>query len=172
MRKMTSAGSTKNKHFFFNKDFFLYCIPAILVFFSSCDKKALFEKNTPLYNAEWSKHEIIPFEVNISDTASVYNFYINIRNNTDYAYANLYLFMNTRYPDKEVSRDTIECILADKNGKWFGKGWGKYRFLSLPLGKNVKFFQTGTYIFEFEQAMRTDTLKNISDIGIRIEKSI
>ena len=142
-----------------------------LTFISSCNSNKLFEKNTNIYNAAWSKLEIISFTVNVVDTASKYDFYINVRNNTDYAFNNLYLFMNTIYPDKQMSKDTIECYLADKNGKWFGKGWGKYRFLSLMLGKKMKFPQKGTYAFEFQHAMRKDTLKNITDIGIKIEKS-
>ncbi|OQA01943.1 MAG: Gliding motility lipoprotein GldH precursor [Bacteroidetes bacterium ADurb.Bin408] len=143
------------------------------MFFSGgCSHPPLFEKNTTICNALWSKYEIISFDVNIEDTTAKYNFFINVRNKTDYDYANLYLFMNTKYPSGDIARDTIECLLADNNGKWFGKGWGKYRFLSLPLGNHIKFPQKGLYSFSFEQAMRTDTLQNISDIGIRIEKSL
>jgi len=143
----------------------------IVTLLFSCDPNKLFEKNTSINHAAWSKFEIIPFEVNIVDTISKYNFYINVRNNTDYAFSNLYLFMNTIYPEKQMSKDTIECFLADKNGKWLGKGWGKYRFLRLLLGKGIRFPQKGTYTFEFQQAMRKDTLHNITDIGIKIEKS-
>jgi len=143
----------------------------LVLLLMACDKNKVFEKNTTIYNAKWHALEIIPFDVTITDTITPHNFYINIRNNTDYGFSNLYLFMTTIYPNKEVSKDTIECVIADKNGKWFGKGYGKYRFLRLQLGKNITFPQKGMYTFQLEQAMRTDTLENISDIGIRIEKS-
>lgn len=169
---MTSAGSIKNKSLipFNNHIFFSFLL--LILSLCGCNQNTLFEKNVTIYNALWNKFEIISFDVNIEDTAAKYNFFINVRNKTDYDYANLYLFMNTKYPSGDISRDTIECFLADNNGKWFGKGWGKYRFLSLPLGNHIKFPQKGLYTFSFEQAMRTDTLHNISDIGIRIEKSI
>ncbi len=168
---MISAVSIKNN--FISCLSFLQTLSSVLLllFLVSCDNNKIFEKNTNIYNSKWHALEIIPFDVLINDTVTPYNFYINIRNNTDYSYSNLYLFMTTIYPDKEISKDTIECIIADKNGKWFGNGIGKYRFLSLELGKNIKFPQKGTYTFQFEQAMRTDTLENITDIGIRIEKS-
>ncbi len=169
---MTSAGSIKNKSFISFKKQVFFSSMLLMLSLYGCHQNTLFEKNTTIYNALWNKFEIISFDVNIEDTAAKYNFFINVRNKTDYDYANLYLFMNTKYPSGDISRDTIECILADKNGKWFGKGWGKYRFLSLPLGNHIKFLQKGLYTFSFEQAMRTDTLHNISDIGIRIEKSI
>lgn len=169
---MTSAGSIKNKSFIpFKKQVFFSSMLLMLSLYS-CHQNTLFEKNITIYNALWNKFEIISFDVNIEDTAAKYNFFINVRNKTDYDFANLYLFMNTKYPSGDISRDTIECTLADNNGKWFGKGWGKYRFLSLPLGNHIKFPQKGLYTFSFEQAMRTDTLHNIADIGIRIEKSI
>jgi len=143
----------------------------VIALLNSCNSNKLFEKNTNIYNAAWSKLKIISFDVNVVDTVSKYDFYINVRNNTDYSFSNLYLFMNTILPDKQMSKDTIECLLADKNGKWFGKGWGKYRFLSLQLGKKMHFPQKGLYTFEIQHAMRKDTLKNITDIGIKIEKS-
>jgi len=149
----------------------LLSVSFLLLFLLACDSNKLFEKNTNIYNSLWSRLELISFEVPEKDTIKKYNLYLNIRNNTDYAFSNLYLFMNTIYPDKKVSRDTIECILADKNGKWYGKGWGKYRLLNLQLGKNIRFPQKGTYTFQLEQAMRKDTLENITDIGIRIEKT-
>ena len=175
MRKTISAGliknSLENKMIKVKRCFILSALLFMLTLLLSCNSNKLFEKNININNAAWSKLEIIPFEVKITDTTSKFNFYVNIRNNTDYAFSNLYLFMNTVYPDKQMSKDTIECLLADKSGKWFGKGWGKYRFLSLLLGKEIRFPQAGTYIFEFGQAMRKDTLNNITDIGIKIEKS-
>jgi gliding motility-associated lipoprotein GldH len=143
----------------------------IVYFLFSCDSNKLFEKNIPINNSLWSNLEVISFDFPVDDTISKYNFYINIRNNTDYAFSNLYLFMNTIYPDKQTSRDTIECLLTDNTGKWYGKGWGKHRFLNLLIGKDIKFPKKGLYAIEFEQAIRMDTLANITDIGIRIEKS-
>ena len=162
--KMISAGLIKNKYEV--KIFFL-----LIIILFSCTSNTLFEKNCDIYNSSWNKKELISFEVPINDTTSHYNFFINVRNNTDYDFCNLYLFMNTIYPDKQVSKDTIECLIADSKGKWFGKGWGKYRFISLLLGKGIQFPQKGTYIFEFEQAMRKDTLENIAALGIKIEKT-
>ena len=161
---MISADSIKNK---LKLSFIIIVCASFLM---SCNSNTVYEKNNHIQNALWNKNEIIPFEFQIDDTLSSYNFYINIRNKTDYAYKNLYLFTKIIYPDNEVSKDTIDCLIADNEGKWFGEGWGKHRFLSLLLGKAIKFPCKGTYIIEFEQAMRMDTLKNISDIGIKIEK--
>lgn len=150
--------------------FFISCICASMFFLTSCTSDNLINQNTVIPDGLWDKRQIMSYVVDVPDTSSRYNLYINVRSNTDYAYSNLYLFMNTIYPDKQVSRDTIDCMLAASDGKWFGSGYGKYRFLSLMLGNSFSFPQKGTYTFELEQAMRHDTLKNINDIGIKIEK--
>jgi gliding motility-associated lipoprotein GldH len=101
---------------------------------------------------------------------SLHNVYINIRNASGYAYSNLYLFLDTKYPNNSMSRDTIECILADPSGKWLGDGSGDIWDNQILFKKNVRFKQIGTYKFRYEQAMRMPKLPMIMDVGLRIEK--
>jgi gliding motility-associated lipoprotein GldH len=112
----------------------------------------------------------VRFDVEIKDVQSTYNYYINIRNNGDYPFSNLYLFLQTTFPDGKMARDTIECMLADYNGKWLGSGITSVKFNRLLFQKGVRFPQKGKYVFELEQAMRVKDLKGISDIGIKLEK--
>jgi gliding motility-associated lipoprotein GldH len=135
----------------------------------SCDQNRYFEQNTELDHEKWAATDPKTFSLDISDTASLFNFYLNIRNTNDYPFANIYVFINTTFPDAEVARDTIELQLADIHGKWLGTGSGKYRYNHFILRKGMRFVQTGTYEFSIEQGMRKDTLSGISDIGIRLE---
>jgi gliding motility-associated lipoprotein GldH len=80
----------------------------------------------------------------------------------------LYLFLQTRFPNGNVSRDTLEIVLANAEGKWLGKGWGDIREDHVLLRKQLRFPLGGTYAFSVWQAMRQDTLKGIQDIGIQI----
>jgi gliding motility-associated lipoprotein GldH len=80
------------------------------------------------------------------------------------------LFLNIEFPDGTTLRDTIECILAQRNGQWSGKGFGKIRSNSFLFRTNVWFPQPGNYVFRMEQAMRTELLEGIADIGLRIER--
>ena len=70
-----------------------------------------------------------------------------------------------------MSRDTIELILADVEGKWLGKGWGAVKENSILLSGDMRFPLKGQYEFKIQQAMRVDTLDGISDIGIRMTPS-
>jgi len=142
-----------------------------LIMLNACKMNSIYDESISIENSSWYKDDLAKFEVAIDDTIQSYDFYINIRNTTDYRYSNLYVFLITRYPNRNVSRDTIEFVLADIEGKWFGKGWGAVKENSVLLSSNMRFPLKGTYEFKIQQAMRQDTLDGISNIGIRVTPS-
>ena len=147
------------------------CILFVLLLgFTACDSKRVYEQNIDIPEYIWDKDNPVYFDVEIKDTVSLHNVYINIRNASGYAYSNLYLFLDTKYPNNSMSRDTIECILADPSGKWLGDGSGDIWDNQILFKKNVRFKQIGTYKFRYEQAMRMPKLPMMMDVGLRIEK--
>jgi gliding motility-associated lipoprotein GldH len=141
-----------------------------LLVMGSCDSKRFFEENKRIENSVWNNKEKATFKVTITDILARYNFYFNLRNSGDYPFSNIYLFLKTVFPDGRIARDTIECQLADYDGKWLGSGISDVKFNRFLFQKGVRFPQKGQYIFEVEQAMRVKDLKGISDIGIRLER--
>jgi len=153
------------------KPFFLPLFLAPLLLLVSCSQNAIFDETIEVDEAGWYKDELARFDIVIEDSVSTFNYYLNLRHTVDYRYSNLFVFLKTTYPNGNVSRDTIEFLLADKSGKWFGKGWSKIKDNSVLLVEGIKFPLKGAYTFQIQQAMRDDTLKGISNIGIRIENS-
>ena len=143
----------------------------LLVVTFSCDSKRVFEENKQIAGTLWNRDSVFSFKALMNDTLSPYNVYINIRHNGQYDKSNLYLFINIISPSGEKIRDTVNCILADIKGKWLGNGLGDLYSNQLMYKKNIEFPSTGTYTFQIEQAMRVNDLKNIEDIGIRIERA-
>jgi gliding motility-associated lipoprotein GldH len=141
-----------------------------LMVFTSCDPGRIYDESYAIENARWNRDSVYLYEVNIIDSMQLHNFYINIRNNTDYPYSNIYLFVTTEFPNGHSTTDTIECILADKGGKWLGKGSGRIKDNQIMLQQALRFPLGGIYHFILEQGMRDNHLKGIEDIGIRIEK--
>lgn len=152
-----------------NKLFIVFSLPVIL--FASCDSSRVYEENKVIENQLWNVNNKISFYVDIQDTLALYNFYVNVRHATDYPYSNLFLFLETRYPKLKISRDTLECILADGNGKWLGDGSGDIWDNQILFKRNFRFPYSGIYTFNLQQAMRLENLPQILDVGIRIEKS-
>ena len=140
-------------------------------FLHSCDPNRVYEENRVVDKGTWKSSERLFFEVTIPDTNQRYDVYLNIRNALEYPYSNLYLFLQTVFPDGSIARDTIECTLADLDGRWLGSGVGSVKFNRFLLQNSVSFRQKGIYRFELEQAMRVNELKGIRDVGLRIEKN-
>lgn len=148
----------------------LLCTLALLLI-TSCQRNRVFEENQAIPGGLWTTDNRLVFKPMISDSAARYNFYFNIRNDLSYPYANLFLFLKTRFPDGRIARDTLECQLAGPDGRWLGSGMGDVRFSRFLFQEGISFPRSGIYHFEVEQAMRVKELKGIMDVGILIELS-
>jgi gliding motility-associated lipoprotein GldH len=153
----------------------MYKIPKLLILvlsglliFTSCDSGTVYDQQVVLPQDGWFMNEAVKFDVDIVDTLLPYDFNLTLRHTTDYRYSNLYVFMTTQFPNGKISRDTIECLLADVSGRWMGSGWGKVRDEEINLRTQLHFPQRGQYQFYIQQAMRTDTLKEITHVGLRL----
>jgi gliding motility-associated lipoprotein GldH len=146
-------------------------IVILLLITGGCDRRVVFDQNLEVNPNGWENRRFMRYTFNIQDTAIPYNFYVNIRNNTDYSYSNLFLFIRTILPDQTTAQDTIDLAIAGPDGKWYGKGIGKHRDSQVLLMPQFRFPQRGEYTFEIEHAMRERDLKGISSVGIRVERS-
>lgn len=139
----------------------------LILLLGACRSNGLYDQSMRI-DGRWWKNQAEQFEVSVQDSLQPYDFYLNVRHNTSYRYSNLYLFLQTRFPNGNISRDTIEIVLANAEGKWLGKGWGDVREDHVLLRKQLRFPLKGTYVFSIWQAMRQDTLTGIQDVGIQI----
>jgi len=142
-----------------------------LLLITACGNDAFYEEFRTVDEETWNLHEIKEFPVLINDTTASYTLIFTIRNTTDYAYSNLYLFLTTVYPDNTATRDTVEFMLADRSGRWLGKGFGKIRESRFMVKDQLRLPQAGDYLFAIQQAMRHESLHGIADVGLRIEKT-
>ncbi len=142
----------------------------MIFFISSCDKQRVFEENTPIPDNIWKVDQPIRFEVNIDDTLSGNNFYMNIRHAEGYPFSNLFVFLKTEFPNGKAARDTIEFLLQSPDGKWSGSGLGDLWDSQILFKQNIRFPLKGKYTFTIEQAMRQPAVPMIMEIGMRIEK--
>ena len=143
----------------------------LVLFFASCDSKRIFEENQTIPDNKWESSNILKFNVDIDDSVSYNNFYVNVRNADGYPYNNLFLFVRTTFPNGRTANDTLECVLADEKGHWLGSGMGDIYDNQIPFKQNVRFPAPGRYTFEIQHGMRVPTIPLIMDVGIRIEKA-
>lgn len=151
-----------------NKFVLLFSITCLMV---SCIQKDVYLQYRTLPTNGWNKDSVLTFDIPISDTASLYNVYINIRHRGEYPYQNLWFFLRQSSPvNDSVTKDTIECYLADHRGKWLGSGVGFVYEMPVLYLQKISFPHAGTYRYEIIQGMRDSILSGINDVGIKVEK--
>jgi gliding motility-associated lipoprotein GldH len=152
----------------FHKTIYILIITFITI---SCSKPPLIDKSMNVNESAWNVKDKFNADIIVDDTLSSFNFFINIRNTTDYKFSNFFLFIRTKFPNGQKAIDTLECLITDGEGKWLGKGNGKIKDNKILLKQHAIFPMKGSYQFEIEHAMREDNISGIKSIGLRIEKN-
>ena len=141
----------------------------VLIMFSACtsDSETVHMKNL---NGIWPKKAEQKFDFVIEDAQAPKNIIFVVRNNNDYPYSNIRFIVNFMEAGaKKKTTDTLNYVLAKPNGEWLGKGFGDTKETLFQYKVNYKFPKNGGYSIGIIQAMRTDSLKGIEDIGVKIE---
>ncbi|QXP63485.1 gliding motility lipoprotein GldH [Polaribacter sp. HaHaR_3_91] len=154
---------------------FLIVLGSLLLLFS-CDDKSDFNLYKSIDNEGWKANEKIFFEFDVKDTISPKNLFINIRNNNEYAYSNLYLITELVFPNETKVVDTLQYEMADKTGRFLGVGFTEIKENKLFYKEKKAFPISGNYTFNVRHAMRKngevkaiEFLKGIQDVGFSIE---
>jgi gliding motility-associated lipoprotein GldH len=147
----------------------------LAVSLSSCADNVVYQESVPVVGDAWHREFVPEFEFEITDTVSKHDLFIDIRHTGDYPYSDLFLFVDLHGPGDRHMRDTVDCLLADPTGRWYGKGLGfifadRYKAHVLyKLGN--RFPVSGRYTMRLEQAMRTEEVHGVIDVGVSIERS-
>jgi gliding motility-associated lipoprotein GldH len=155
------------------KNSFLIILLAILVI--SCDKKRVFDEYKSVGNS-WHKDSIVAFDLPQLDKAKKYNLFLNIRDNNDYPFNNLFLIVSMEMPNKKVQVDTLEYQMSEADGSLLGDGFTDVKESKLFYKEDVNFNLKGKYKVKIQQANRqtgkvtgVKKLAGITEVGFRIE---
>ena len=139
---------------------------------ASCqDSNTIVDLNQQIANRNWSYVNKIRVPVIIADKSAGYNIFVNLRHTGDYKYSNIFLLIRMQAPGGKIVTERKEFKLAYPDGQWLGKGSGNLYSYQLAYKSKFLFPEGGKYLFEIEQNMRDNPLKEISDVGLRVEKS-
>lgn len=142
----------------------------MLTIISACDKNRVFEEYKKIPLSGWDKDSLVVFNIPIIDTLQNHNLYLNIRNDIDYKFSNLWLFIEINQPGGNTVTDTLEVLLANPTGEWLGKGSGGIKTRQVLFRRGVYFPVSGNYKINIQHGMREKLLEGITDIGFRVEK--
>ena len=155
-----------------------YLLLLIFVFVAvSCTSNTVFNQYKTVADSSWKLNRNVEFNFTVKDTISKRNLYINIRNNNDYKFSNLYLITQLTFPNKTKIIDTLQYKMADLTGRFLGVGFSEIKENKLFYKEEKVFPYSGEYSFKVRQAMRKNgnsegikELEGITDVGFSIEK--
>lgn len=122
-------------------------------------------KSLPLVG--WEADSSLCYNPVITDSVADYQMLITIRHTDAYPYQNLWLFVDIEKDSIQITRDTIECYMANERGEWLGGGL-TVRELPLLYSADYQFASSGEYHISITQGMRNDTLIGIKEVGVKI----
>ncbi len=137
---------------------------------SACIEHTVYHSFQSVAADGWAKGDTLCFQVPVTDSLIPLQLYAEVRNQNNFAYRELYLFVRNNLKDSTVwHTDTLKFVLADQDDKWTGTGQGNLYQSSVPFG-STHVQHPGTYAVQVMQGMKDDKLIGLSDIGIRIGK--
>ena len=151
------------------KRFFLCLVPCAL-FLVSCTTIDLYEKSVAIPGHSWKNDFRPSFTFTIKDTTSPYELFLILRHNDQYNYNNIYINLSAKLPGSDsVRKIRRDLTLATDEKGWLGDGMDDIYEHRIQLG-DPEPLKAGNYIFTVEQVMRENPLKNVLNVGLRIEK--
>ena len=135
------------------------------------DKNTVIDENAEVRDHNWTYTSRMKFAFKIDDEKAAYNLYMNLRVTADYKYSNIFVLISQTGPGIKDASKRYEMRLANKDGEWLGKGSGNLYSYQEPFLINHKFPAKGTYTFVIEQNMRDNPLREVSDVGLRVERN-
>ena len=156
----------------------LSCLFILGVIVISCNTNVIRSEYKSISGAVWNKNDVAEFTFSKMDSLQEYDVFINVRNDQNFPYSNLFLIASLNTPEGEIVQDTLEFTMAMPDGTWLGKGSGSLKENKLWYKENIVFPTSGVYTLQLSHAMRKNGnisgvvgLEGITDVGIEITKS-
>ena len=125
-----------------------------------CQGDIVYTAFKTLPNTGWEADSSLCYQPLIADSILNCQMLITIRHTDAYPYQNLWLFVDIQKDSVPLTRDTIECYMANERGEWLGGGLTVHE-LPLLYSNSYQFANSGEYQISITQGMREDTLVGI-----------
>ncbi len=137
---------------------------------SACSSNAVMEEQQQIKENNWDYADSKTFTAQITDTVQHYNIYVSVRHGFNFEWRNMWVKIETTFPDGKTYERRVNLLLSDADGVWHGDCLGDNCDMLISIQDNAFFPQTGKYTFKVSQDMRVNPLPHIKTIGMRLEK--
>jgi gliding motility-associated lipoprotein GldH len=155
----------------------------------SCEQPAFYERSYTFKRNTWEQNVKPRFVVDLKELDKEHVFVLTLRTTTDYKYSNLWVFLNTKNPKGETTREPVEIAVTNPDGSWVGKKTGtivetEVVFIRSKDGQFEVFDRpglpprmlkcsladAGKYTFMVEQGITQTAIDEVLDLTLLVEK--
>jgi len=138
----------------------------LLALLYSCNGPTIVHSDILDLGEQWSYDDTLVSSYEVKDTTQRYDLALRLNHNKDYDYQNLYLNVETMFPDGKKTSNPLSLDLANKMGTWLGKCGNNDCDITFSFQDNFRFKSLGKYQFTIGQFSREDQLRGISEIEL------
>lgn len=142
---------------------------ALATVVASCHISTPYSHYESVPTAGWEKNDTISFGVPPIATAGKYKEEVGLRVSGDYPFMSLTLIVEqTVIPTFQTRRDTLSCLLVDKEANQLGRGVTRFqhRFHLTTLALN----EGDSLHIDIRHNMKREMLPGVSDVGITLSE--
>lgn len=144
---------------------FIFCLNLV-----SCS--TVYDQTTIIENGVWADDNSIEFEFEVQDTSILYDIFVEVNHDVDYAYQNVYCLVETFELDNRVREDLCSLELADSKGNWKSEDCGDENCnRKIPFIIKTQFNKLGVHKIIFKQNTRTKNLEGLNSLRLLVEKT-
>jgi gliding motility-associated lipoprotein GldH len=156
------------------KIFSLMLLAGLLII-GGCKKIDLYEKTVALPAHEWKSSYKPSFEFAIEDSTRPYELFFVCRHSDKYSFNNIIFKVSLTDPLGKTFSFESEKQLGNNDQGWLGVGMDDIYEHRISLNKELiaagfSFKNKGTYSISLEQLMRENPLKQVFNVGLRLER--
>ena len=111
----------------------------------SCDPNGVFDRYERIPTS-WHKDSIVEFKFDPPDSIDPYNLFVNLRNDNDYKFSNIYLIVELEHPQGMTIKDTLLYKMAKPNGEFLGTGLSSIKENKLKVTRDEDMIKIFTFI--------------------------
>lgn len=115
---------------------------------------------------DWSYDQKLTSTIKVVDTIKNYDLALKLDHSTSFYFQNIYLQIETVFPDGKKMSEPLSLELATSKGNWIGKCGSENCEIVFSLQDKFKFKKLGDHKFTIGQFSRDENLKGVNEIEL------
>jgi gliding motility-associated lipoprotein GldH len=142
----------------------------IIVFLTGCRDDLVYSKKIDI-DGIWNYNDTLSFPIEIDQIDISYDLILSLTYGQDFGYQNIYVKINTQYPDGKKIEDVLSLNLTDGAGIFLGDCNSSICEIDILLQEKFKFKVQGDYEISIMQNGREENLENVFVAELKLFKS-